>query len=468
MMKNTLHSLTATVVTLLILSALGAEQPNIIVVMPDDAGYGDYSCLGNPVVQTPAIDQLKMEGMLFSRYHVSPRCAPSRAQLISGRHEFMSGVTHTINNRQRLSLDTVTIAQALKSAGYATALFGKWHIGDEEPYRADCRGFDIGLSTDGGGTQRLNPRLYLNGVRKDELTGYPTDVFFEKALAWMDEKRHEQAPFFVYLAPNDPHGPFHGPHGLPTEDYKKFLGTHPEVDEKTAMVYWMVENIDRNMNVMLSKLDHWGIAENTLVVYIGSDNGNSKGWAVYNAGMKGHKGQVYQGGTRVPVFFRWPGRISANTECSALASQMDMMPTLMEISGTPWTKELKEQVEGRSLVPLLNDPAASWGKRYLVHHAGAWEYGKSKESKYKRVAVQNERFTLVNNEELYDLENDFGETQNVIDQYPEVVERLRAYYDKWWDKVVPRMVNEKDSYPTSKRKLMLLEKERKERGLKSQ
>ena len=436
------------------LRVIGAEakplkdsKPNIIVIMPDDIGYGDIASLGNPVVQTPNIDSLKRESLLFTQYHVSARCSPSRAVLMGGRHEFMSGVTHTQHGRERLSLDTVTLAQGLKSAGYTTGHFGKWHIGREKPYRPENRGFDESYGIEGGGTPKLSPRIYHNGVRQEKKDGYATDMFFEKAFAWMDEKRKEDAPFFAYIAPNDPHGPFTGLHSVPGDDYKKYLGKHPAVNEDTAKVYWMVENIDRHVGTLLSKLEEWQIAENTLLIYIGSDNGNSTGWRVYNAGMKGHKGQPYQGGTRVPIFFRWPaGKIPADAECSALTSQMDMMPTLLEITGAPMTNQLKKQVEGRSLVPMLKNPKTDWeDDRHLVHHVGAWEQGQAAQSKHARVSIQNKRFTLVNNEELYDLSTDPGETKNVIAEHPKVVNQLRKTYDKWWFRMQPGLVNE-DAY----------------------
>jgi arylsulfatase len=173
---------------------------------------------------------------------------------------------------------------------------------------------------------------------------------------------------------------------------------------------------------------------------------------VFNAGMKGHKGQPYQGGTRVPVFFRWPaGNIPTDADCSALTSQMDIMPTLLEITGAPLTDQIKQQVEGRSLVPLLKNPAADWeDDRHLVHHVGAWEQGQAAQSKHARVSIQNKRFTLVNNEELYDLKTDPGETENVIAEYPEVVDQLRTVYDQWWIRIQPGLVNEDAYQPPAK------------------
>jgi arylsulfatase len=203
---------------------------------------------------------------------------------------------------------------------------------------------------------------------------------------------------------------------------------------------------------MIKQLETWGIAENTLFIFIGSDNGASGTSKFYNAGMKGQKGHPYQGGTRVPVFFRWPGGgIEGGSESAALISQMDIMPTLLEITGTPMTDQLKQQVEGRSLVPMLKNPETDWeDDRHLVHHVGAWASGRAAQSKDARVAIQNKRFTLVNNEELYDLSIDPGETTNVIAEHPEVVDQLRSKYDQWWTRVQSRLVNEDAYQPPAK------------------
>jgi arylsulfatase len=277
---------------------------------------------------------------------------------------------------------------------------------------------------------------------------YPTDIFFDKAIEWIDAQRKTETPFFVYLSPKSPHGPFKDDSSdMPNEDYKKFLGTHPKMSIKTAKIYWEIENIDKRLGEMVKQLEEWDIADETLFIFIASDNGASGGQDIYNAGMKGSKGNPYQGGTRVPIFFRWPaGGIKGNSESSVLTSQMDIMPTLMEITGTPMTDQLKKQVEGRSLIPILKNPTTDWeDNRYLVHHVGAWEPGDANLSKHKRVSIQNKRFTLVNNEALYDLNTDPGETTNVIAEYPEVVDQLRILYDQWWIRMQPWMINE-DAY----------------------
>ena len=430
------------------------SKPNIIVIMPDDSGYGNHSCFGNPVIKTPNIDALKKESLLLTRYHSSARCSPSRAKLMSGRHEFMSGVTHTILMRERMSLDTITLPQALKTAGYATGIFGKWHLGNEGAYRPENRGFDVSWIYEKGA--RMTATISHNGKPQRMAGTYPTDLFFKKATEWIDVQRQAKKPFFVYLPPKSPHGPYKKDSSdMPNEDYKKFLGTHPEMTVQIAKIFWEVENIDMRVGEMIKQLETWGIADNTLFIFIGSDNGASGTSKIYNAGMKGQKGHPYQGGTRVPAFFRWPGGgIKGGVESTTLISQMDIMPTLLEITGTPMTDQLKQQVEGRSLIPILKNPATDWeDDRHLVHHVGAWARGQAAQSKHARVSIQNKRFTLVNNkngEELFDLKNDPGETKNVINEYPEVVAQLRAVYDQWWTRMQPRLVNEDAYQPPAK------------------
>jgi len=418
------------------------SKPNIIIIMPDDSGYGNHSCFGNPVIKTPNIDALKKESLLLTRYHSSARCSPSRAKLMSGRHEFLGGVTHTIQGRERLSLDTITLPQALKTAGYATGFFGKWHLGNKGPYRPENRGFDVSWVYEKGA--RMKATISHNGNPQRMDGTYPTDLFFNKATEWMDVQRQAKKPFFVYLPPKSPHGPYkEDSSDMPNEDYKKFLGTHPQMTVQVAKIYWEVENIDTRIGEMIHQLEEWGIADNTLFIFIGSDNGASGTSKLYNAGMNGQKGHPYQGGTRVPAFFRWPGGgIKGGSESAALISQMDIMPTLLELTGTPMTDQLKQQVE------------TDWeDDRHLVHHVGAWLPGEAAQSKYARVSIQNKRFTLVNNkkgEELFDLKNDPGETTNVIAQYPEVVAQLRAVYDKWWTRMQPGLVNEDAYQPPAK------------------
>jgi arylsulfatase len=444
-------ALLTTVVAFFPSPASAADRPNIILVMPDDVGYGDYACLGNPIMRTPAVDAFMKQSVLFTQFHVSPTCSPCRAALMSGRHEFKNGVTHTILERERMSLQTYTLPQMLKSVGYTTGIFGKWHLGDEEAYRPESRGFDevyihggggigqtfAGSCGDAPGNTNIDPALWHNG-KWEKTEGYCTDLFFGQAIQWMNAQREAKRPFFAYI----PLNAAHGPHVLPEEYYQHYLGK-PGVSEDTAKFFGMIENIDTNFGTLLEKLQQWGIEDHTLVIYLATDNGGTAGVKIFNAGMKGSKGTPYQGGTRAPCFFRWPaGHLAADAECDALSAHLDLFPTLAEITGATLSDEVQQQVEGRSLLPLLKNPKAEWPDRTLVHHVGRWPAGKAAEGKYSKCAIQNSRFTLVNNQELYDLEADPGETTNVIAAHPEVVAKLRATYDQWWDDVQPLLVNE--------------------------
>jgi len=452
-MKRTLNLLNALLLApLAALCAIPGSKPNIILVMPDDLGYGDYACLGNPITHTPSVDAFKKQSLLFTQFHVSPTCSPCRSALMSGRHEFKNGVTHTILERERMNLKTFTLPQMLKTAGYTSGIFGKWHLGDEEPYRPENRGFDEVFIHGGGGigqtfpgscgdapdNTNINPALWHNG-KWEKTTGYCTDLFFTQAIKWMDAKRVAKQPFFAYIPLNAAHGPW----VLPKEYYQQYLGK-PGVSEDVAKFFGMLENIDTNFGALLAKLREWGIEDNTLVIYLGSDNGGfAEACKIFNAGMKGRKVTPYQGGTRSPAFFRWPaGGIPAGTECDALSAHLDLFPTLAAITGATLPAEIKQQVEGRSLLPLLKNPETEWADRTLVHHVGRWATGKAAESKYTKCAIQNSRFTLVNNVELYDLKADPGETTNVIAAHPEVVAGLRATYEQWWTDVQPMLINE--------------------------
>jgi arylsulfatase len=421
------------------------------MVLSDDQGYGDLGRNGNPVLKTPNLDKMYDESIHFEDFHVSPACSPTRSSLMSGKHEFKNGVTHTIYERERMSLKSTTIAQVLKSAGYATGIFGKWHLGDEAAFRPESRGFDEvyihggggigqtypGSCGDAPGNTNIDPALWHNG-KWEKTTGYCTDLFFAQATKWMDVQREAKQPFFAYI----PLNAAHGPHVVPEKYYQQYLDK-PGVNEEIAKFFGMIENIDANFGTLLAKLKEWGIADNTLVIYLATDNGGTAGVKIFNAGMKGDKGTPYQGGTRAPCFFRWPGGgIQGGAECDALSAHLDLFPTLADITGAKLPDEVKKQVEGRSLLPLLKNPKAEWPDRTLVHHVGRWAAGKAADSKYAKCAIQNSRFTLVNNDELYDLKADPGETKNVIAEHPEVIAKLRAAYDQWWRDVQPLLVNE--------------------------
>ncbi len=424
------------------------KKPNIILVMPDDVGYGDYSCLGNPVIKTPAVDAFWKESVHLTNFHVSPTCAPTRSALLSGRHEFKNGVTSTIYERERMALKTITLAQVLKQAGYTTGIFGKWHLGDEAAYQPDQRGFDEvyihggggigqtypGSCGDAPGNMYQDPALLHNGTF-EKSHGYCTDLFFAQAIRWMDAKRKEDAPFFSYIALNAAHEPLQ----CPEENFQHYAG---KVPDNTAKFFGMIETVDRNFGVLLAKLKEWGLEENTLVIYLGSDNGGTEGVKIFNAGMRGKKVTPYEGGTRVPAFWRWPAKLQGPRDVAALTAHIDLFPTIAEIVGVKIEGDLARQVEGRSLLPLFTTPDAPWPDRLLMTHVGRWPHGKAAEAKYVNCSIRDSRYTLVNNKELYDLSTDLGQIKNLIEANPEEVAKLRAAYDQWWSDVQPFLVNE--------------------------
>ncbi len=428
-------------------------KPNIIIVLTDDQGYGDLSCHGNPILRTPNLDRLHNEGRRFTDFHVSPTCAPTRCALMTGRHEFKSGVTHTIFERERMSLNVTTLAQVIKSAGYSTGIFGKWHLGDEPDRWPDKRGFDemfihgaggigqsyAGSCGDAPGNKYFDPAILHNG-KFERTEGYCTDVFFGQALKWIEAQSAARKPFFAYITPNAPHAPLDCP-----DDYAKLYAG--KVPTNTAKFFGMIANIDDNVGRLLAKLKELGIERDTLVIFM-NDNGGTAGVNVFNAGMRGAKVTPWIGGTRAASFWRWPGTLQTGN-IPSLSAHIDVFPTLAEIVGAKLGNDTAKQVEGHSLVPLLKNPASAWTDRTLVAHQGRWERGKAAESKYLHCSIRNTRWQLVCDTkdgskrwELFDLKADPGEKNDVASTHPEMVKELEAAYDKWWEEVLPRLENE--------------------------
>lgn len=429
------------------------KKPNIIVVITDDQGYGDLSCHGNPILKTPNIDKLYARSVRFTDFNVSPTCAPTRASLFTGRHEFRSGVTHTINERERLSLSAFTLSQLLKAVGYINGIFGKWHLGDEAAYRPERRGFDEvfihgtggigqtfpGSSGDAPGNKYFDPAILHNGSF-EKTKGYCTDIFFDQALKWIDGRRGEKQPFFCWIATNAPHAPL----VCKKEDEAKYEG---KVPADVAKFFGMISNIDDNVGKLLAKLKEWNLEEDTIVIFM-TDNGGTAGVPIFNAGMRGSKVTPYLGGTRVPFFVSWPGHLPKGVDVDRLTAHVDVFPTLAELTGAEIPKDAK--LDGRSLVPLLKNRNAEWADRTLFTHVGRWPKGKAAESKYANCSVRTTQFQMVRvldkkqigDWQLFDVKADPGEKRNVIDKHPEFAKRLQAEYDRWWDDVQPNLVNE--------------------------
>src|SRR5687767_10933493 len=269
-----------------LLSAAAPQKPNIIFILTDDQGYGDISAHGNPILRTPNLDRMRSESARFTDFHVSPTCAPTRSALMTGRHEFKNGVTHTIFERERLTRSATTLPELLKGAGYKTGIFGKWHLGDEADYQPNRRGFGEvfihgaggigqtypGSCGDAPGNTYFNPAILHNG-RFEKTDGYCTDVFFRQALTWIEQVKDR--PFYCHIATNAPHAPL----VCPEEYSRRYAGLVPEPVQK---FFGMITNIDDNVGRLLAKLKELDLERKTLVIFM-TDNGGTAGVKVHNA-----------------------------------------------------------------------------------------------------------------------------------------------------------------------------------------
>lgn len=422
-------------------TSLKGTRPNIVLIMPDDLSYGSIHAYGGRH-PTPNIDKLYKKGFRFEDFHVSPTCSPTRAALLTGRHECYGGVTHTIFMRDRLSLESRTIADMLKAAGYTTGIFGKWHLGDEEAYRPDKRGFDevyihgaggIGQnythSADFPNNDYNNPVLYHNG-KVIETKGYCTDLFFDQSIRWIKEQQEAKTPFFAYVPLNVKHVP-NIPPILPD-------GSKGDI----------MSNLDDNVGKMMDFLDRAGLSENTLLIYM-TDNGASSG----KKKLRGGKTSPYEGGTRVPFITYWKGKIEGGVDCHQLTGHIDLYPTFAELAGSDDPVPGDKPWDGRSILSLMENPEADWKSRFWISHKTRWKNAAS--AKYKQCAIRDLRYKLVMPKagihELYDLDHDVHEKNNIAQEHPEIVTALKKSYDAWWEDIQPHLVNDAlENIPSSK------------------
>lgn len=355
-----------------------ASRPNIIVIMPDDMGYGDLAVTGNPVIRTPYLDRLAGESAWLTHFYVSPVCSPTRASLMTGRYNYRTRVVDTFKGRSMMEPDEVTVAEMLREAGYATGIFGKWHLGDHYPMRPQDQGFDEVLVHRGGGLGQpsepiqnegryTNPILFRNGVAV-QTAGYCTDVYFNSAIDFMRRCQAADQPFFVFLPPNAPHGPFHDvPDDLLAHyqsiDLSPVLGKRDNAQhvDQVARVYAMVENIDENVGRLDAFLDESGQRDGTLVLFL-TDNGPASDRFV--GPFRGKKSDVHEGGIRTVFFARWPGHFPAGSTSDRIAAHIDVLPTLMAAAGEQPPADVA--IDGRNLMPLLRGDAVDWPDRTLV------------------------------------------------------------------------------------------------------
>lgn len=414
-------------------------QPNVIVVITDDQGYGDFSCHGNPVLQTPHLDRLHSQSIRLTDFHVAPMCTPTRGQLLSGRDCLANGAMNVSSGRTFLRRELPTIANVLGTAGYRCGHFGKWHLGDNHPFRPQDRGFHeaifypsshIGSAPDFF-TNHYFDDTYEHSGRREKFTGYTTDVFFEQAIKWMTAQAKDGKPFFCYLATAAAHGPLFVP-----EKYRKLYegkdmpGAGPQQRASIARFFGMIANIDDNMGRLDEFLRSSTLLDNTIVIFL-TDNGGTAGVPVFNAGMRGKKIELYEGGHRVPCFIRWPaGKLRSAGDVAELTQVQDLAPTIADLCGV----KHRTPFDGITLAPLLKGQTNTLPERTLVVQFSRMN---QPAPQAKDAAVLWRRWRLIQDKELYDLSNDFAQKTNVIDQHPQVVKKMREDYDRWWSKVAP-------------------------------
>ena len=392
-------------------ASLSAREPNVVVILTDDQGWGDLSAHGNTNLSTPNIDSLAADGTTLEHFYVCQVCAPTRAEFLTGRYHPRTGVSGVSRGEGRMNADETTIADVFDSAGYATGAFGKWHNGTQPPLHPNHRGFSEYYGfTSGHWGHYFSPPLDHNGTRvRGE--GFIVDDFTNHAIDFI--KQNSDSPFFCYLPLNTPHSPMM----VPDRFYEKFDGIevkmkHRDPDKEDIMMtraaLALCENIDWNVGRVLKTLDELKLQDDTIVIFF-SDNGpNSYRW---NGGMKGRKGSIDEGGLRSPFFIRWPGHIPAGATVPNIAGAIDLMPTLADLAGIP--QNVSKPLDGMSLKPLLTRQDNSWTDRSL--------FAVSR----KGVSVRTQQFRLDAAGQLFDITVDPGQKTNVAGKFPEVTTELK-------------------------------------------
>jgi arylsulfatase len=436
-----------------------SRRPNIILIITDDQGYGDLGFHGNPDISTPTLDRLARESTRFPHFYVSPVCAPTRASLMTGRYSLRTGVYDTYNGGAIMATEETTVAEVLRDAGYATGIFGKWHLGDAYPFRPQDQGFAESLVHPAGGMGQVgdvynyfeydrsyfDPTLLENG-QPVRTSGYCSDVFTDAALAFMEA--HREQPFFAYVSFNAPHTPLQVPDEAlsPYIDlvfdpgrYSEEGGAFPEMSdrdvESARRVYGMVSNIDQNVERIWDRIDLLGLTEHTVIIFL-TDNGPQQ--KRFNGGLRGRKGTVYEGCIRVPFLIHAPSRVPEDHEVDVTAAHLDVMPTLMQLANVPIPETL--DLDGHSLLPVIEGESVDWADRPLFFY---WRRGMPEP--YRNIAVRQGDYKLVGQAghhatvkdlELFDIRTDPYEQTNLNQAHPGVAARLKRSFDEWYEDVL--------------------------------
>ena len=400
-------------------------QPNVILILADDQGWGDLSLNGNYDLNTPNIDKLANNGAIFNNFYVCPVCSPTRAEILTGRYYVRGGVYSTSKGGERLDLDETTIADIFKQNGYKTAAYGKWHNGMQYPYHPNARGFDdfYGFCSGHWGNY-FSPVLEHNG-KIVKGNGFLPDDLTNKAIRFIESNKNNS--FFLYLPLNTPHSPMQVPDAWWNKFKDKELNNkhryeNKEEPEHTKAAYALCENIDWNVGRMINKVKELGLEENTIILYL-SDNGPN-GWR-WNGGMKGIKGDTDEGGVRSPFIIQWKGMIESGNKVEHIAGAIDLLPTLTDLAGIQF-KSAKE-LDGKSLKPLLVEKNVNWEERFIVSH---WN---------QKTSVRNQQFRLDQQNKLFDMINDPGQREDVAIKYPDILGKMVEFKNQWEKEVLSEL-----------------------------
>lgn len=411
-----------------------ADPPNVILIVTDDQGYGDLQSHGNPILKTPAMDQLRREAIRFTDFHVAPMCSPTRGQLMTGRDAMKNGCTAVCQGRSMMRAELPTMADMFAQSGYATGHFGKWHLGDSYPHRPQDRGFQETIHHRAWGITSLadhwensyfDPVLSHNGTDR-KFEGYCTDIFFREATKWIETCRTDGQPFFLYLPTNTPHVP-----NICAEKYSRpYAGRYKEKPIPDTF-YGMIANLDENLGKLESYLAANGLRRNTILIFL-SDNGTQsrQAQAIYNAGMRNRKTSVFEGGHRVPCFIRWPaGGFQHDRDIPTLTTVQDLLPTLIELCDLKTPKDTS--FDGLSLADMLKNTKAQLPDRKIVV-----QYKVSGEP-WDPAVVLWDKWRLIGLDQLYHVGRDPGQRTNVAARRPDVVQAMSRHYDDWYADAKP-------------------------------
>lgn len=442
-------------ICLLSLSIAGvAKQPNVILVMSDDQGYGEFSYNGNPIARTPNFDRLAEQSIRLTDFHVAPMCTPTRGQLLTGLDAFRNAAINVSSGRTLLKADLKTMADMFREAGYRTGIFGKWHLGDNYPFRPEDRGFDeaiwfpashINSAPDYWDNDYFDDTYMHNGAR-ERYEGYCTDVFFREAMGWIEHEAGQAKPFFTYIALNATHWPHFVP-DVYREPVREMMRQHPEVVQhlsdanRRELISFLAmgANLDENLGKLDQFLETRDLREDTIVVFL-TDNGSTFGSMYFNAGMKGKKTTLWEGGHRVPCLVRWPnGEFGSPRDIDELTHVQDLLPTLADLAGV---ESLPGRLDGESLAPLFRNRRASLDDRMLVINYGrmpqfkvSYTRGNPAIPQKDGAAVLWRNWRLLEDRELYDVRTDPHQDHDLAKEFPGIVARMSAHLDAWWKRV---------------------------------